>query len=77
MDGVTQQNAAMVEQATAAARSLASDADNMNRQIAGFHIGEPSVRRLTVHTSPQPVQAAAPRPRSLGNLALKDDWSAF
>jgi methyl-accepting chemotaxis protein len=39
MDGVTQQNAAMVEQATAAARSLASEVDGMMRQIAGFRLG--------------------------------------
>ncbi len=38
MDGVTQQNAAMVEEATAAARSLANEVDGMMRQIAGFRL---------------------------------------
>jgi methyl-accepting chemotaxis protein len=79
MDGVTQQNAAMVEQATAAARSLASDADDMNRQIANFQIGDASAPRLVAHLPSRQVQTtSAPQPRSVGNLALKeDDWSAF
>jgi methyl-accepting chemotaxis protein len=88
MDGVTQQNAAMVEQATAAARSLASDADDLNRQVAGFQIGAPSapraaasapaVRPTAAAAATAPAHAPAPRPRSVGNLALKeDDWSAF
>ena len=36
MDNVTQQNAAMVEEATAAARSLASEADALSRQVSRF-----------------------------------------
>jgi methyl-accepting chemotaxis protein len=42
MDNVTQQNAAMVEQATAAARSLASEADQLARQVSRFAIDAPS-----------------------------------
>ncbi len=46
MDMVTQQNAAMVEEATAAARSLAGEADELSRQMARFSIvrnsGRPS-----------------------------------
>jgi len=38
MDGVTQQNAAMVEEATAAARSLAEEADELARQVARFKL---------------------------------------
>ena len=38
MDGVTQQNAAMVEQATAAARSLAEEAETLNRQVSQFRL---------------------------------------
>ncbi|WP_294271049.1 methyl-accepting chemotaxis protein [uncultured Sphingomonas sp.] len=38
MDMVTQQNAAMVEEATAAARSLAGEADELSRQMARFSI---------------------------------------
>ncbi|MET4897850.1 methyl-accepting chemotaxis protein [Sphingomonadaceae bacterium jetA1] len=69
MDGVTQQNAAMVEEATAAARSLASEADSLARQITRFDIGEAVT--APVLTSPAPaspvhalqdrVAASAPR----------------
>ncbi len=38
MDGVTQQNAAMVEQATAAARSLANEVEGLMRQVARFRL---------------------------------------
>ncbi|MCU6454306.1 methyl-accepting chemotaxis protein [Sphingomonas sp. A2-49] len=38
MDGVTQQNAAMVEEATAAARTLSAEADELARQVARFRI---------------------------------------
>lgn len=45
MDGVTQQNAAMVEQATAAARSLASEADELSRHVSRFVVEDPGARR--------------------------------
>ncbi|MCJ2185520.1 methyl-accepting chemotaxis protein [Novosphingobium beihaiensis] len=57
MDVVTQQNAAMVEEATAAARSLASEADNLAALVGGFNIGSDTVVPFS------PAQAAAPAPR--------------
>ncbi len=39
MDGVTQQNAAMVEEATAAARSLAEEAARLTSEVARFRTG--------------------------------------
>ena len=51
MDQVTQQNAAMVEEATAASHSLSGEADALARLIGQFRIGEvqagaaPSIRR--------------------------------
>ena len=42
MDGMTQQNAAMVEQSTAAARSLAAEADGLARSIARFQLDDPA-----------------------------------
>lgn len=82
MDGMTQQNAAMVEQATAAARSLASEADGMTRQIASFRIGSLSkpVAPKPQPAEPTPRPAPTPRPRVAGNTALAiddDDWSTF
>jgi len=40
MDNVTQRNAAMVEQATAAARNLAAEAEVLSREVARFRLGE-------------------------------------
>ncbi|MBX9813570.1 MAG: HAMP domain-containing methyl-accepting chemotaxis protein [Sphingomonas sp.] len=82
MDKMTQQNAAMVEQSTAAARSLASEADT----LTGL------VQRFVADAAPAPVHEApvAPvrRPKRVappvhGNLALKPapvddaDWTEF
>jgi methyl-accepting chemotaxis protein len=49
MDQVTQQNAAMVEETTAAGESLSRETNKLNEQIAAFRIGRP--------------EAASPRPR--------------
>src|SRR3546814_11202722 len=52
MDRSTQQNAAMVAQSTAAARSLASAADPLARLVNGFNIGGGAVPevRMRVRT---------------------------
>lgn len=88
MDVVTQQNAAMVEEATAATRSLADKVNSMMGQIERFHVGgekgsnkvkmakgagyAPAYRASAV--------ASAPALQVVGNTALKsdpDDWSEF
>ncbi|MGU3314179.1 methyl-accepting chemotaxis protein [Sphingomonas sp. M6A6_1c] len=51
MDGMTQQNAAMVEQATAAARELAGEADALAQDVDGFKLG-------ATPSSPGPVRDA-------------------
>ena len=65
MDGVTQQNAAMVEQATAAARSLAVEADGLAREISRFRIdnqpGHFPAPVQPVHQLQQRVAAAGRR----------------
>ena len=65
MDGVTQQNAAMVEQATAAARSLAVEADALAREIARFRVanqpGHAPAPVQPVHQMQQRVAAAGRR----------------
>ena len=43
MDQVTQQNAAMVEEATAASHALAGEADTLQRLISRFEVGTASV----------------------------------
>jgi len=91
MDGVTQQNAALVEESNAAARSLSEEADVLAQQVARFKIE----RRGKRSEAPPPVvhqlqeRARTGRPaatagrsvaaRSRGTaVALRDDdWSAF
>lgn len=92
MDGVTQQNAAMVEQATAAARSLSSEADELARQVARFKIsdtvsegsqrGANSVHRLQnqAATAGRRMARSVRRSGGGGSAAVAvadDDWSAF
>lgn len=85
MDKVTQQNAAMVEQSTAAARSLANEADELAQLVTRFSVSgmESSVNptRATPKPKKAPSAARSPAPHaSAGNLALavnEDDWSEF
>jgi len=58
MDQVTQQNAAMVEEATAAAAGLKSEAAELNRLVGHFHTGDDSRQRAR----PELVRSEAARP---------------
>ena len=60
MDGVTQQNAAMVQEATAAARSLAVEADELARQVSRFRIGTTGGGAPAPAAAPASARAAAP-----------------
>ena len=75
MDQMLQQNAAMVEQTTAASHSLKGEAGRMNALVQRFTLGAASRE-----TGGRAV-AAPPPSRSLsvvGNAALKaDEWEAF
>ena len=87
MDGVTQQNAAMVEEATAAARSLASETQNMAQQIARFRLdqrGGPvssapvhQLQARVVQAGPRIAAAARPRGGAAAAVAAQDDWESF
>ncbi|MBK5264816.1 MAG: methyl-accepting chemotaxis protein, partial [Alphaproteobacteria bacterium] len=85
MDRSTQQNAAMVEQSTAAARTLASEANELLTLIGNFNVGKPAStprrpsvpKRAVAAPSRNPVVALQ---AALGNAALQatpsdDDWS--
>ncbi len=89
MDEVTQQNAAMVEESTAAARSLLQEADGLTDRVGRFNcrsvarsmaapVATPASRSKTA-TAARP----APAPRVSGNLALapaaeaNEDWTEF
>ncbi|MEG3090632.1 methyl-accepting chemotaxis protein [Sphingomonas sp. PB1R3] len=86
MDGVTQANAAMVEEVTAAVRALSAETHALDDQINRFRIDEmaaaPSApivpMRRAASPAPAPVRRAAAPVQ--GNLAVKpsdDDWSSF
>jgi len=71
MDMVTQQNAAMVEEATAAARSLAEEAEQLSQAVERFVLDMPPaplrvVESVKERVVPLPVRRAA-----------NEDWSAF
>jgi len=74
MDQVTQQNAAMVEQATAAAAGLRAEAGELTRLVGGFETGRVAARaapaRASVPAAARPVAvnpSAAERPASSPN----------
>ncbi|MCV0416437.1 MAG: CHASE3 domain-containing protein [Brevundimonas sp.] len=62
MDQVTQQNAAMVEQSTAASHSLAQEAEALQASVAQFRVGE-TARAPAARAAPaRPAPAAPARP---------------
>lgn len=79
LDHVTQQNAAMFEETTAASHALTSEADSLAAAVAQFDLGAPP----SVQKQPAQPHEAKPLPRpsvvaSSGNLALDaDEASAF
>ncbi len=83
MDRMTQQNAAMVEQSTAAARSLADEAAELTRLVAHFRTGSEAAQpQAAAIRLPAFRKSAAPVPATHGNLALKstggdEDWTEF
>jgi methyl-accepting chemotaxis protein len=76
MDGVTQQNAALVEEAAAAAESLQDQAHHLAEVIGVFKLGEqarqpaPASRKVPAKQLAN-VKAAASKTKS------GDDWEAF
>jgi methyl-accepting chemotaxis protein len=52
MDQTTQQNAAMVEESTAAAHSLASEAEELSRLVGQFAIGHVEAKTAPTHAKP-------------------------
>ncbi|SUS03253.1 Chemoreceptor McpA [uncultured Defluviicoccus sp.] len=91
MDQVTQQNAAMVEESTAASHSLAKEAGELSELASKFDIGETaSAGRAVTKAAPKRAPAVKHKPaaaRALpthGNAALKpvaegddDTWEDF
>jgi methyl-accepting chemotaxis protein len=70
----------MVEQSTAAARSLADEANELTNMVGRFRTAGDTTGQVTKLAPPR-RRAAAPPPRVEGNLALKPvaegDWAEF
>ena len=58
MDQMTQQNAAMVEQSTAASHSLSQEADSLNAAVARFQVGSPQGQAARPAPAKHAVSAA-------------------
>jgi methyl-accepting chemotaxis protein len=86
MDQVTQQNAAMVEETTAATHSLKSQTAELARQVATFSISgrasAPAAQAPAPRAAPAPRPASRPgasAPVSRGGAAaaVKEEWEEF
>ena len=76
MDGVTQQNAALVQEASTSAEALEMEAKHLANTVAVFDLGNPlpvasKVGRLTPHAESR--QSA----KSLAVVKSSDDWASF
>ncbi|GGO95239.1 methyl-accepting chemotaxis protein [Stakelama pacifica] len=60
MDQSTQQNAAMVEQTSAAARNLAAEVEMLSANASTFHVGDGSTPRAPKPSRSAPMPAAQP-----------------
>jgi len=86
MDQVTQQNAAMVEESTAASHALAREAESLRRLMGQFSIGAGSPRPVeTAAAAPAPASPAREQQKRVANAfatqgatALKtEQWEEF
>jgi methyl-accepting chemotaxis protein len=67
---VTQQNAAMFEETTAASQNLMSQADALSARMARFRVGDrPDTAWRNTGGTPRPVPAAPPPAASSANLS--------
>jgi methyl-accepting chemotaxis protein len=71
MDVMTQQNAALVEEASAAAEALNEQASNLMQLMARYHVGDTTVAGTlrSSHTAPA-ASAAAPERRTVNRLRV-------
>ncbi|MBB4837098.1 methyl-accepting chemotaxis protein [Sphingomonas kyeonggiensis] len=79
MDTSTQQNAAMVEETSAAARSLSGEVDHLADRAAQFRT-EDAPRAVQSVARPAPAPAAKPRPAAMPIVkatADAGDWASF
>ncbi|MBB5713042.1 methyl-accepting chemotaxis protein [Sphingomonas xinjiangensis] len=85
MDQSTQQNAAMVEETSAAARNLTGEVSTLAKQAAKFNVGGAAAPKTFQPVAPAPKRSAGagykspvkPLPASISPHAGGDDWASF
>ncbi len=85
MDETTQQNAALVEEATAAARSMEDQAHQLSSAVAQFRLAgtvSASLAKVAASASAAPPRGrpalrAIPKPSGRAPVANADDWQEF
>jgi methyl-accepting chemotaxis protein len=79
MDNATQQNAALVEEAAAAAASLQDQSARLSQVVSVFKLDEPARTALPAaqRAGRAAVRASAPRKALAGASQAKDDWEQF
>ncbi|HWU01127.1 MAG TPA: methyl-accepting chemotaxis protein [Novosphingobium sp.] len=80
MEQLTQQNAAMVLEATATARTLKDEASDMAEVVGSFKTGQSPAAAVPFPRKAAPAAGLRRAPVAHGNTALKideDNWSAF
>ncbi|MNS46888.1 Methyl-accepting chemotaxis protein I [compost metagenome] len=82
MDQVTQQNAAMVEQTTAAAANLKTEAEGLAGLVGRFQTGQGApvgvVRPMTARSGPPPaLEGQRARLRAVVNGGPSEEWTEF
>lgn len=73
LDQMTQQNAALVEESTAAAASMRDQAQRLAEVVAVFNVGAMAVR---APAAPRPAPSAAPRPAPAARTTLGNQPAA-
>ena len=68
MDQITQQNAAMVEESTAASRSLAEEAEELGRLVSRFELGGAAAAPAAAPAAPARRRTPAPAARTVTAL---------
>jgi hypothetical protein len=83
MDQVTQQNAALVEETSAASEALQEQAAKLAQAVAVFRLDAAAATYAPVAARPAPAKptapakSAAPRTRIAPATAVTSDWETF
>ncbi|UPT56289.1 methyl-accepting chemotaxis protein [Dickeya zeae] len=77
MDGVTQQNAALVQEASAAAASLDEQAQSLATAVAAFDLGASAAALHTPRTVTPALKRPAPKTAALPARSSQGDWETF